>query len=743
MASATGLGGIEKNLVGEELGLELDGADEGLALEDLDDVLGLGGDILAGHLELLEELLGGGRGAEGVDAVLGVRVLGPAEGRVGLDREDGLTRGQHREAVVDGLGVEDREAWDRDDTALDALVRKLGDGLVAERHLGTGGDEGDVGVLVLDEDVATLGGLLDRAALELGQVLTGEGEDGGGVLALEGDEVGARDLVSVGGTPEHEVGDGAKRDGGLDGLVGGAVLAEADRVVGGDPDDAVVRERRETHGADGVRDKVEEGAGGGDVHAVGGETVHDGAHGVLTDTVSDVLARVVAELGAGVLEVDGVAPSGEVGAGQVGGAAEELGDGVGELAEDGLGELARGDGVVGGLVGGEGVLPALGELAGDAAGDLGVLVGVLVAVGLEELGPLLVGLGAAVGDLLVGGVDVFGDDEALLGVHAELGLDALDVVGLERGAVGGGEALLLGAEADGGLYADDRGLVGDLLGLVDGLVEALEVLVAVEDVRDVPSVGEEALLDVLGEGAGGVAVDGDVVVVVEGDEVAELEVTGERGGLGRDALLQAAVTGEHVGGVGEEGEAVLVEGGGEVGLCDGETDRVGKALSEGAGGDLDALGVAGLGVTGGLGVDLTESLELLHGEVLVAEEVVEDVDERTSVTCWVGKRDGRRRQSACLFAHAMETLSAGFRACVRTVGEDESVTVDPLGVSGVDVHESAERGVRSGQFAVPKKIDGQVPLSRGNRHCMETMLVETYREKRVWAMGAMPMGAPG
>ena len=620
-------------LVLHELGLELDGADEGLALEDLDDVLGLGGDIVAGHLELLEELRGGGGSTEGVDTVLGVRVLGPAEGRVGLNREDGLARGEDRETVVNGLGVKDREAWDRDDTGLDALLAELGDGLVAEGNLGTGGDEGDVGRRVLDNDVTTLGGLLDGAALELGQVLSGEGKDRGGRLALDGNEVSTGNLVTVGRAPEHEVGDGTESDGGLDRLVGGAVLTKTDRVVGSDPDDAVVRESRETDGTDGVRDEVEESTGGGDVHAVGGQTVHDGTHGVLSDTVADVLARVVTKLGAGVLEVDGVAPSGKVGAGQVGGTTEELGNGVGDLAEDGLGELSRGDGGVAGLVGGERLLPALGKLAGDAAGDLCVLLGVLLAVGLEELGPLLVGLGTAVGDLLVGGVDVLGDDELLLGVHAELGLDTLDVVGLEGGTVGGGETLLLGAEADGGLDADDRGLVGDLAGLRDGLVETLEVLVTVKDVGDVPAVREEALLDVLGEGAGGVTVDRDVVVVVEGNQVSELEVTGERGGLGRDTLLQATITGEHVGEVGEEGEAVLVEGGGEVGLGDGETDRVGETLAEGTGGDFDTLGVTRLGVTGGLGVDLTELLELLHGHVLVAKEVVEDVDESTSVAC--------------------------------------------------------------------------------------------------------------
>jgi hypothetical protein len=60
-----------------------------------------------------------------------------------------------------------------------------------------------------------------------------------------------------------------------------------------------------------------------------------------------------------------------------------------------------------------------------------------------------------------------------------------------------------------------------------------------------PTVRLESLLDVLGEGDVGVTVDGDVVVVVDGDQVSELEVTGQRGGLGGDTLLKATVTGEH------------------------------------------------------------------------------------------------------------------------------------------------------------------------------------------------------
>jgi len=216
--------------------------------------------------------------------------------------------------------------------------------------------------------------------------------------------------------------------------------------------------------------------------------------------------------------------------------------------------------------------------------------------------------------------------------------------------VGSGKTLLLGTETDGGLDSDERGLVSDLLGGLDGLVETLEVLVTVENVGDVPVVSKESLLDILGEGASSVTVDGNVVVIVKGNEVSELKVTSEGSGLGGDTLLQATVTGEHVSVVGEKGESVLVVGGSQVSLGNGKTDSVGETLTKRTSGDLDTLSVADLGVTGGLGVELTELLELLHGEILVSEEVVEDVNESTSVACSSSKSEAGKKidgQSSC------------------------------------------------------------------------------------------------
>ena len=104
---------------------------------------------------------------------------------------------------------------------------------------------------------------------------------------------------------------------------------------------------------------------------------------------------------------------------------------------------------------------------------------------------------------------------------------------------------------------------------------------------------------------------------------------GERAGLGSNTLLETSISEETVGEVVEDLETVLVVDGTHVSLGNGETDSVSDTLTEGTGGDLDTVSDTDLGVTGGDGVDLSEVLEVIHGE-LVATEVEQDVLEDTT-----------------------------------------------------------------------------------------------------------------
>lgn len=186
------------------------------------------------------------------------------------------------------------------------------------------------------------------------------------------------------------------------------------------------------------------------VGSVGGESVHDGTHAVLTDTVADVASRVVTESRGRGLEVNSVAPAGQVGGGKIGGSRDELGDGNRELGEEGLGKLARSDGGVGRGEGGESLLPSLRKLALNAALDVGGLLGVLGSVVAEGLLPGSLELGSLLGDASVNLLGLVGNGEELLGVEAELLLDLDGVVLLEGVSVNTVGSLVLGSESDGG-----------------------------------------------------------------------------------------------------------------------------------------------------------------------------------------------------------------------------------------------------------------------------------------------------
>jgi hypothetical protein len=480
----------------------VDGRAQGLdVLVEVDGELGALGDALGGELELLVHLLVGAGSTEAVETELLVRVLLPSHCGHDLDGHCGDAVGDDGELVLLGLGVEYLPAGKGDNTSCEALLREGLDGLEAERDLGTGGDEGDIGTLLLKSNVSTLDTVLESRALELGEVLAGESHDGWCALGGKSHVVSSGGLVAVSGTPNHAVGQSAEVGESLDRLVSGAILTKTDGVVGSDVDQTLVGESGETDGTGGVGDEVEESSTSGDDGTVGGQTVHDGGHGVLTDTVPHVTARPVSNAEVGGLEVNSILPAGVVGASQIGGTGDELGNDIVDGLENGLGELPRRDGIVGRLVCGERLLPALRKVPGGAAGEVLVQVGELLGVLLEQLVPLLLSSSALGGVLVVHVVNLLGDDKGLLGVEAELLLDALDVVSLQGVAMDTTGTLELGAETNGGGQLDDGRLVLDLLGLLDGSLNARKIAVAVFDVLCVPAVGLEALHNILSEGA--------------------------------------------------------------------------------------------------------------------------------------------------------------------------------------------------------------------------------------------------
>jgi hypothetical protein len=98
-----------------------------------------------------------------------------------------------------------------------------------------------------------------------------------------------------------------------------------------------------------------------------------------------------------------------------------------------------------------------------------------------------------------------------------------------------------------------------------------------------------------------------VVVVVNGNQVAELQVTSSRSSLAGNTLHGASITEEHEGVVVDQLKARLVEDSRSVRLSNGKTDGIGEALTERTSGDLDSGGIVCLGVAGSDAVDLLQA----------------------------------------------------------------------------------------------------------------------------------------
>ncbi len=160
----------------------------------------------------------------------------------------------------------------------------------------------------------------------------------------------------------------------------------------------------------------------------------------------------------------------------------------------------------------------------------------------------------------------------------------------------------------------------------------------------------EVSLGVPSLGFVGHGVEGDVIGVVDEDEVVEGVVSGESDGFLGDPFLEASVAGEGDDVVVEDGVVGGVVPSGGAFSREGVPDGVADALAEWAGCCFDAIGFGIFWVSGSDGVELTEVFEVLEGD-FVSGEMEPGVDEHGAMTG----------------------------------GEDEAVSVEPFWCSRVEV----------------------------------------------------------
>ena len=149
-----------------------------------------------------------------------------------------------------------------------------------------------------------------------------------------------------------------------------------------------------------------------------------------------------------------------------------------------------------------------------------------------------------------------------------------------------------------------------------------------------------------------------MVVVVDGNQIAELQVTSQGSRLAGNTFHRATISKEAEGVVGDQIETWLVEHASSMCLSNSKTDGISETLSERAGGHLNAWCIVRLRMAGRYAVDLAEVLEVVHAE-LVAEEVEEGILQHAAVA----------------------------------VGQHEAVPVEPGRVLRVEGHELVEEDV--------------------------------------------------
>ncbi len=166
-------------------------------------------------------------------------------------------------------------------------------GLDRQFDFRTGGDQDHFGVRRVAQHVAAardVGDLRVAALLER-QVLAREDQGRRAVLALDRGAPGHGRFDRVARTPDVQVRDQAQRRDVLDRLVGRAVFAQADRIVGEHEDRAQLHQRGHAQRVAAVVGERQEGGAERDEAAVQRDAVHDRAHAEFAHAVVDVVAR--------------------------------------------------------------------------------------------------------------------------------------------------------------------------------------------------------------------------------------------------------------------------------------------------------------------------------------------------------------------------------------------------------------------------------------------------------------------
>ena len=352
------------------------------------------------------------------------------------------------------------------------------------------------------------------------QVLARENQRAGAIGPLNRIFPGNCRLNRIGRAPGIQIRRTAQTGHLLDRLVGRAILAQTDGVMGKHIQHTLTHQRRHTHRITGVLHEDQEGRTVGDEAAVQRHAVHDRAHAEFTYAVVHVVTRGIRRLNA-----LAAGPQGQVGPGQIGRAAKQLRQQRTKGIQTVLAGLAAGDGLALGdhvsHIGCSLVGKISRQLTGDAPLELGCQLRIGLLIGGKAGIPFR--LGDCTGSLGIPfGINIRRNLERTM-APVQCGTGGGDFIITQRRTVTLFLALLVRrTKTNDGLAADQRRLTGILARGLDGHLDLIGI-VTIDIADHLPTVSLEALRRVVAEPAFYFTINRNPVVIVEGNQLAQTQ----------------------------------------------------------------------------------------------------------------------------------------------------------------------------------------------------------------------------
>jgi hypothetical protein len=235
---------------------------------------------------------------------------------------------------------------------------------------------------------------------------------------------------------------------------------------------------------------------------------------------------------------------------------------------------------------------------------------------------------------------------------------------------------------------DQRRLVGRVVELLDRRTQRLDV-VGITNLHDVPTEPFKPLADVFRKCEFGIALDRDVIIVVQPAEVGQLQMSGDGCRFAADAFHQIAVAAHGVHVVVEQVKALLVVASGKPLRRHRHADAVANALPQRARRCFDARRVAVFGMARTRTSQLSKTLDVVERDAQFASRLL----------------DAREMQNRVQQDRHMSTR------------EDEPVAGWPIGMFGI----VSER-------VVPQSVCDGSQRHRGSRVAAVCLLDRVHRQ---------------